>query len=146
MRKMSGAALLCSVCLLLAACAPQGRVEWTQVWGNTPLPQASATCQFQANAASPALCYGLYGCLAQQNRTENLFSQCMQAAGWTSRFIPYASGPYTENKCDEKKDPACNLPPSGKTVICVINGENYSTYDNWCAARGGVVFMPPKAK
>jgi hypothetical protein len=138
MKKHISAVLLC---ITASACVPAGRIQWTQLWGSTPLQQAAATCRYQASAASPALCQGIYGCMAERQRTDDLFEKCMHAAGWVSYFIPES-----DNKCDQTKNPACNLPPSGKSVICKINGENYSTYDNWCLARGGFIVNPPTQK
>ena len=76
-----------ALALILTACAPAGHIEWTQQWGTLPLLQAQAECRFATSAATPATCFGVIGCAAEQNRTESLFVQCMQAKGWNPRFV-----------------------------------------------------------
>ncbi len=89
------------ICLLVTGCAPQGHIEWVKQWGDVPLYQAQAECQFAVTAATPATCYGVVGCAANQQRSEILAIQCMQAKGWAGVFVPnvqtssYYNGPST---------------------------------------------------
>jgi hypothetical protein len=113
---------------LVTACIPAGHIEWTQTWGGTPLQQAAATCRYQANAVTPALCYGIVGCAAESNRTENLFYQCMQAAGWQGRFVQNATvAPPSPNG-------------SGEVSLCqLIDGSTIMASDWQCRFKGGTM-------
>ncbi len=53
--------------------------------------------------------------------------------------VQQPSASSVQASCDAVKDPSCGVPPSGVSVSCLIKGELWRTYDNWCRLRGGTV-------